>query len=569
VKVLPPGHHAFLGASPAAARRARTRAGTRSLGVVLGVLLLAGTVVPGAANAGADVTALILAPVPASPVLSGSISVLPPDLVVPSGSTNAPGPPWTLLLNDDATLPGYTVWQPGDHLYISVAPNGVVPGGNDAVGANFIGFASTPTVTVGGGAFGATAPTFTVSTVTYPGDNGATQGVGLHDVLDIKFTNTGGVPGGLTPFIIGISNVRFTTGVNTTAGPIATFGGYVSGVGGGSLVLPAAPPNTALTFVASATPPLPPSPSPPPPPTVPIQRVFGLDALGTAIAVSVAEFPLPGSASSVVLARSEHYADALAGGPLAGAKTAPLLITPGAALSSGLDPRVLGEIQRVLPTGHTVYLLGGALALAPGIDTALQGAGYSVQRVAGANEFATAVAVANQLGNPDTVFEATGLGFADALSAVPAAIGVHGAILLTNGSAQAPETAAYLAAHPPGTRYAIGGPLAAAGADPSASAVFGPDLFATSAAVAARFFPSVTTFGAATGANFPDALSGGVFMGTPTRVGPVLLVNPSAPLPSSIASYLAGQTHVARGYVFGGPLAIGADVLTALQTAPG
>ena len=302
---------------------------------------------------------------------------------------------------------------------------------------------------------------------------------------------------------------------------------------------------------------------------MPIQRIFGVDAVGTALAVSVAEFPLGGSAASVVLARSDHFADALAGGPLAAAKTAPLLITPGAALNPGLDQGVLGEIQRVLPTGHTVYLLGGPLALAPGIDATLQGAGYTVQRVAGANEFSTAVAVANQLGNPSTIFEATGLGFADALSAVPAAIGAHGAILLTNGATQAPETAAYLAAHPPGTRYAIGGPLAAAGADPSAIAVFGPDLFATSAAVATRFFPSVTTFGAATGSNFPDALAGGVFMGTPTRVGPVLLVNSSTPLPSSIAGYLAGQTHVARGYVFGGPLAVGADVVAALQTAPG
>jgi len=532
-------------------------------GAGLGVVVLAcAGLVGSAGTAGAVVPAK-------SPVLSSSISVLPPDLAVPAGSASTPGQSMTLLLNDDSTSATNTVWQPGDHLYISVAPNGVLPGGNDVVGANFIGFASIPTVTVGGGAFGATAPTFTVSTLTYPFDNAAALGAGLHDVLDIKFTNFGAVaPGGLTPFVIGISNVRVTTGVHATTGPIATVGEYVSASGGGSLVFPAAAPNTGLTFVASSTPPLPPPP-PPPPSSVPVQRIFGADAIGTALAVSGAQFPFGGSAASVVLARSEHYADALAGGPLAAAKTAPLLITPGAALSSGLDPRVLGEIQRVLPTGHTVYLLGGPLALAPGIDTALQGAGYVVQRVAGANEFATAVAVANQLGNPGTIFEATGLGFADALSAVPAAIGAHGAILLTNGSTQAPETTAYLSAHPPTTRYAIGGPLAAAGADPSATAVFGADLFATSAAVAARFFPNVTTFGAATGADFPDALSGGVFMGTPTRVGPVLLVHPSAPLPSSIASYLAGQTHIARGYVFGGPLAVGDDVVTALQSAPG
>ena len=52
---------------------------------------------------------------------------------------------------------------------------------------------------------------------------------------------------------------------------------------------------------------------------------------------------------------------------------------------------------------------------------------------------------------------------------VAAAITEGGAILLTNGPKQSSETAAYLAAHQGVVRYAIGGPLAAAGADPTAS----------------------------------------------------------------------------------------------------
>ena len=173
---------------------------------------------------------------------------------------------------------------------------------------------------------------------------------------------------------------------------------------------------------------------------------------------------------------------------------------------------------------------------------------------------ATAVAIADQLGNPGTVFEATGLHFADSLSAVPAAIQAHGAILLTNGAVQAPETAAYLAAHASATRYAIGGPLAAAGADPGAIAVWGQDLFGTSAAVAQAFFPNATTFGIATGFDFPDALSGGVFMGHPSHLGPMLLVTTHLPIPTSIDEYLSQATHVAHGYIFGGPLAVGDDV---------
>jgi hypothetical protein len=300
--------------------------------------------------------------------------------------------------------------------------------------------------------------------------------------------------------------------------------------------------------------------------TVPVQRIYGTDAIGTSITVSQAEFPTAGSAQAVVLARSDFFSDALAGGPLAARLGGPLLITPGASLSTSLDPRVQAEIQRVLPVGHTIYILGGDLALSPNIDTTLEGSGYTVVREAGADEYATAVDIAEQLGNPSTIFEATGLNFPDALSAVPPAIATNGAILLTDGTTQAPETAAYLAAHSSDFRYAIGGPLAAAGADPAAQAVYGQDLYGTSAAVASTFFPRATTFGAATGTGFPDALSGGVFMGAPATNGPVLLVQPSGPLPAAIASYLVGVAPtLAQGYLFGGPLAVGADVLSELE----
>jgi hypothetical protein len=303
---------------------------------------------------------------------------------------------------------------------------------------------------------------------------------------------------------------------------------------------------------------------PPPPPALPVQRIYGTDAIGTSIAVSQAEFPQLGSAKAVVLARSDFFSDALAGGPLAAQVGGPLLITPGAPISSSLDPRVSAQIQQVLPVGGTVYILGGDLALSPDIDTALQALGYVTKRIAGADDYATAVDIAEQLGNPTTIFEATGLNFPDALSAVPAAIEDHAAILLTNGPSQSLETYAYIVEHLGDTRYAIGGPQAAYGADQGAIPVYGQDLYGTSAAVASTFFPHATVFGAATGADFPDALSGGVFMGEPGSQGPMLLVEPSVPLPPSIASYLAGDAQLTNGYLFGGPLAVGNDVLAAL-----
>jgi len=48
---------------------------------------------------------------------------------------------------------------------------------------------------------------------------------------------------------------------------------------------------------------------------------------------------------------------------------APLLLTP----SSALDARTLSEIQRTLPPGGTVHLLGGPSALAPGTSSVPMG----------------------------------------------------------------------------------------------------------------------------------------------------------------------------------------------------
>jgi hypothetical protein len=270
-----------------------------------------------------------------------------------------------------------------------------------------------------------------------------------------------------------------------------------------------------------------------------------------------------------VLCRSDFFSDCLVGGPLAADVNGPLLITPGASLSNTIDSRVDTEIERVLPTGRTVYILGGDLAVSPNIDVTLAGQGYNVIREAGINEFATAVDVAEAEGNPSTIFEATGLSFYDALSAVPAAIKTHAAILLTNGSSESLETFAYLLSFPGDTRYAIGGPLAAYGADPYALPVYGQDLFGTSDAVAAQFFPGASIFGVATAADYPDALGGGVFMATGGRSGALLLVNQNAPLPPEILPYLNSLAFGTQGYVFGGPLAVAFSVLLALQAAVG
>lgn len=299
--------------------------------------------------------------------------------------------------------------------------------------------------------------------------------------------------------------------------------------------------------------------------TVPsnVHRIAGSSRLATAIGASQDQFPTTGSATAVVLTRADTYPDALSGGPLAAKVGGPLLLTA----TGSLDPAVKTEIVRVLPVGGTVYILGGTSAVSAAVESTITGLGFVVKRLAGADRFATAVAVADALGDPTTVFEATGLNFPDALAGGPAAIKTGGAILLTNGSTQSPATAAYLTAHPGGTHYALGGPAAAA--DPTATPLSGNDRYWTAAAVAFRFFPDATTVGVATGGNFPDALAAGPDLAA--KGAPLLLVPTAGALPEGIvvdllARTFAGSTNVA---LFGGTASVSDDVASQLGVLGG
>ena len=286
-----------------------------------------------------------------------------------------------------------------------------------------------------------------------------------------------------------------------------------------------------------------------------LTRVAGTDRVHTAIAASQAVFA-DRSARAVVLARSDDFADALAGGPLAAAKGGPLLLSG----RTELDADALGEVQRVLGDGGTVFVLGGPAAVSDSVVQALQHAGLNVVRLAGATRAATAVAVADQgLNNPRFVVEVTGRNFADALSAGAAAAKIGAAILLTDDDRQAPATADYLATHDP-VRFAIGG--AASNADRGAASIAGNDRYATAATVLQRFFPGATTAVLVSGESYADGISASA---AAAELGvPLLLVPATGELPPTVAATI---THLTRVAVFGGTSAIGKDIADAVAAA--
>lgn len=289
-------------------------------------------------------------------------------------------------------------------------------------------------------------------------------------------------------------------------------------------------------------------------------RIAGPDRVQTAVQSS---FFADGQAGAAVLARSDDYPDALGGAPLAAAKNGPLLLTS----PTSLDPATLAEIQRVLPQGRTVYLLGGLGALSQSVEDSVKSAGYNTVRYAGADRFATALQIVQQgLGDPTDVFLTTGTNFPDALAAGAAAAGMAGAagILLTNGSQMPSTVSSYLQAHPSDTVFAVGGPAAAA--DPQASTtIVGTDRYDTSVKVAQTFFQSPTVFGVASGVNYPDALAGGATIGE--GGGPLLLTDPNT-LSAPTQSYLsANKATMIFGYVFGGTAAVSDNVVAGIDSA--
>ncbi len=222
-----------------------------------------------------------------------------------------------------------------------------------------------------------------------------------------------------------------------------------------------------------------------------LQRVAGVDRVATAVAASKEGFP--GSARAVTLARADQYPDALAGAPLAARRGGPLLLTG----SGGLDPRVADEIRRLRAT--SVVLLGGETALSGAVAADLRALGIDadgITRVAGADRYATATAIARSLPSTNAFLvkgnAADGQGWVDALSLSPAAALLGRPILLTDPATLSAPTAAALQSGEFDSVDVVGGDAAVskgveaavAALVPEVERIAGVDRFATSLEVA-------------------------------------------------------------------------------------
>jgi carboxypeptidase T len=186
-------------------------------------------------------------------------------------------------------------------------------------------------------------------------------------------------------------------------------------------------------------------------PTTVVERVFGLDRYATGAALSARGFAAGGTPLAFV-ASGTTFPDALAAGSVAAQLGAPVLLTR----PDRLPAATASELARLRP--ERVVIVGGPGAVAGTVATSIKAIVPVVERVAGGDRYATAVAIASRFAaTATTVVMATGLAFPDALAAVPLAASLGAPILLVQPDAVPTSTRDAIRKRAPTSIVVIGG----------------------------------------------------------------------------------------------------------------
>lgn len=118
-----------------------------------------------------------------------------------------------------------------------------------------------------------------------------------------------------------------------------------------------------------------------------VERIGGSDRYMTGVAVAerLGAVGTLGSDAAAIIASGEVFADALVAGPLSAHGAHPVLLTPQDRLHSAVADYLRdAEIERVV-------VMGGTAALSEAVETSISALGISVDRMAGATRFETAI----------------------------------------------------------------------------------------------------------------------------------------------------------------------------------
>ncbi|UCM91749.1 cell wall-binding repeat-containing protein [Streptomyces marincola] len=266
------------------------------------------------------------------------------------------------------------------------------------------------------------------------------------------------------------------------------------------------------------------------------------------------------AAEAVVLAPTGNFQFGAAAIPLAKEKTGPLLFSGTTSLAAG----VRTEIERVLPAGKTVYLVGSAFSAT--VEASLRELGYEVVRYAGADPQETSLIIARDgIVEPDHVVIASVNEWEDAVSAASAVAAADGAILLSSDSALSTPARAWLDNLPAAVSKTTVGAAARDAYSSTAGYVVGRDHAETSAFAADRFISHPERVGIVPDGGYANALGAGAYAATMRMP---LLLNPPTTLGQSTVWFVEEHSSTLDGVaVFGDSSAIVDGVAEAARDA--
>lgn len=160
-------------------------------------------------------------------------------------------------------------------------------------------------------------------------------------------------------------------------------------------------------------------------PSAVIERRAGVDRYGTAAALA-ADFA---DAGAVFVATGNDFPDALSAGPAAARAAAPTLLVQ----RNDLPPATEEQLRKLRP--KVVYVVGGSSVISDRVVTHIAAAtGSAVERIAGANRYETAAAVAERFFEATTpsLVLATGADFPDSIAAGAVAGVLNSPLLLVD-----------------------------------------------------------------------------------------------------------------------------------------
>ncbi|EEG77459.1 S8 family serine peptidase [Dethiobacter alkaliphilus] len=238
-----------------------------------------------------------------------------------------------------------------------------------------------------------------------------------------------------------------------------------------------------------------------------VNRIFGFDRYSTATTISESGWT---QSQTVVLARGDQYADALAGVPLAYQLDAPILLTRPHSLPTATKR----EIGRLQP--ERVIILGGTGAISEAVEDELIKMGLEADRIAGKNRFDTAASIAQRIApyGLETAIVATGFNFPDALAVASYAAREGYPIVLTRDDVLPEESSKLFDMLGVKETIVVGGTNVISDAVlddlPGPKRLAGRDRFSTAVDVADYFAPDMKEVFIATGGDYADAITGAV-----------------------------------------------------------